>query len=73
MAAVKNRDEMQAELFYLPVSDIDVKDFLQDLELLFSVQLLIVQEPSVHDNGVFPFVLDVLFDFLAGFHLKFTK
>ena len=73
MAAVKYRGKVQAQFPDFPVPHIDVKDFLQDLELLFSVQLLIVQEASIHDDCVFQFVLDMLFDFFNSFHLKFTK
>jgi hypothetical protein len=72
VAASENRSKMRAQLPDFPVSDIYLKYFFQNPELLFSVQLFVIEVLPVKDDGMFEKGLYLLFDLGYQLHLIST-
>jgi len=69
MTAPEHGGKVGTQILDFRIPDIQSEDLIQDLELLASFELFIVEIPSIQDNGILKQGLDLLFDFYVGLHV----
>jgi hypothetical protein len=69
MPSLEQGSKVRTHVLDFGVTNIDGKDFFQDLKLFFPVELLVVEVFSIQDDGIVQDRLDLFFDFDVGLHL----